>query len=239
MRNFLDKILENVIANLIAAGVIAGLSMAIVFLRSQGIALTVSVSLNIFLTGACFWLLLSKIKNQTKAIPKYNLLPDPKSMTELNLDNSFLTEVYGKLHALALKWSDDARLWSFSVHVYPFRYYGCKILIYFRFFSSWAKQSRTWCFDEFGHIDEVGPPNHKKEEISPFSELPWMQFPNWLEMVKKAYIQIAPLPEAKSTCYWVQIDASLKSKWLFTFQDGVSGKQHQFQWTLETGLSQW
>jgi hypothetical protein len=266
LRDFLDKILQNVIANLIAAGVIAGLGIAIVLLRKEGVALTISVSINILLIGACFWLLVSKVKKekpkqkqavsqiltakqdevpeqksevaQTAAVPKYNLLPDPKKMTELNLDNPFLTEVYGKLYALALKWSEDARLMSFSVHVHPYKSYSYKVAIHLEFFSSWAKQSRTWVFDDQGEISEVGLPKHTTEEISTFGELPWMQYPDWLKMVQKAYVQVGQLPEVESTNCRVQTSASL-GQWLFIFQDGVSGKEHKFKWTIEKGLRQY
>lgn len=266
MRDFLDKILQNVIANLIAAGVIAGLGIAIVLLRKEGITLTISVSINILLIGACLWLIVSKVKKekpkqkqavsqiltakqdevpeqeseivQTAAMPKYNLLPDPKKMTELNLDNPFLTEVYGKLYSLALKWSDDARLSGFSIHVYPYREYGSKVSIQLEFFSSWAKMSRVWCFDDKGDISEVGLPKHKTEEIPTFGELPWVQCPDWLKTLQKAYVQVGKLPEVERTNYRVQTSVSL-GRWLFIFQDGVSGKEHKFEWTIEKGLRQY
>lgn len=253
MKNFPDKIMQNVIANVITYGVLAALGITIAFLLNEGVALTVSVCANILLIGILLWLLTHKPKverpekqpeqvevtvDHAERPKRYDFLPDPKKMTELNLDNSLLTEVHGKLHAQALKWSNDAKLVSFSVHVWPFRDYGYKVGMQLRFFSSWARQTRVWAFDDSGEIREAGLPTYEREERSTFDELPWVLCPDWLRMVQKAYVQVGQLPESEWSSYRAQTYSPLDATWIFTFVDGVSGRQYTFDWSPELGLKQ-
>jgi len=260
LRAFIQRIWENVIANVVALLILAAVGWLAAFLWTRNVGLAISVFFNVALLGLCGWLLWQnrKLWRQQKAAyvraqkvgearrpsplakPEYELLPDPKNMTRLNIDNSLLTKLYAEVKTLATKWSDDAKFCHFYIGVHPFMYPGYyKVGIFFEFFSTWARQSRAWHFDEYGSISEVPPPNpYKGEGATVFSVLPWEEYPDWLETLHKAYTQIGPLPEVPYTEYALHVFSYPASpcRWMAVFIDGVSGREYIYEWDSTRGL---
>lgn len=250
LKAFVQRVVENIVANVIAVLILAGIGWLVTFLWTRNIGLAISVFFNVALLWVCGWLLWQYQKLQreqvtekamdvaiTRGKPKYDLLPDPKNMTHLNIDNALLTKLYADVRALATEWSNDAEFCGFWVAVSPFEPTAGKVRIYLVFFSPWARQSCIWGFDEYGEIREPSLPQHKEDvEQSAFSKLPWEDCPQWLEMLKKAHTQVGRLPESEDTDYQLMVFPGSPDRWTVEFRDGVSGRTYCYDWDTVRGL---
>lgn len=161
------------------------------------------------------------------------------SFTDLNINNTIVTNTYKQIYEQILIEHHDAKLANFFLIVYPYSEDG-NFYLHFVFYSPWSDK----CFTYIGFGYESGPINVRESkpakpveyeyERAVFSKLPWIEHTDWLGIVSLAYEKIGPLPSVPET-YWsisaYPYDDTID--WLVSFQDGVTGKIYRFAWNGE------
>ena len=66
-----------------------------------------------------------------------------------------------------------------------------------------------------------------------FTIVPWKKSPNWLDVLKKIYLMIGPIPPSLGSRYSLNVFPPSKqgNDWIFTFNDDFSGKTYAYSWT--------
>ena len=167
-------------------------------------------------------------------------LPNKNEIWRLNIDNSLLTELYGKAHGLAIAAFQDAKLARMSIVVHPHRK-GHRVGIFFIFYSQWADRICTYCEFESSDMREVTPsePARNEHDRITFDELPWLRDPEWPQFLRKASEKASPLSPVERTYYVLSASAAYHPQWSIAFYDGVSGNEFAFDWEGEGDPIPW
>jgi hypothetical protein len=166
------------------------------------------------------------------AEPKSTLLPDANEITRLNIENEFLTQLREQAHSQAIAKYHDAKLSWFAIQVYPFESLSSTVTIYFGFYSQWADRECTIASPEGRQIRHMLPDKPVKDDRKRmvFTESPWNESPHWLQFLNRAYERVGPLSRDFKTYYVLYADAGRELPWYVIFQDGITGREYEFEW---------
>lgn len=158
-------------------------------------------------------------------------LPNENEIWRLNVDNSLLTELYGKAHGLAINKFQDAKLARMSIVVHPHRT-GNRVGIIFTFYSQWADRRCQYRESEASDMAELKPSEPAKDDYdrSTFDELPWLRDPEWPQFLRKTSEKAGPLSPNERTYYVLSAYSAFDQQWSIWFYDGVTGNEFRFDW---------
>jgi len=162
---------------------------------------------------------------------KSALLPDNAQITQLNIDESLLDQIYEQARHKATDIYHDAQLSRFSIQAFPFHKVGAKVTIYLNFYSKWADKICTFRYSDVFPKVEHSPPDRRPKFDSDrevFTTLPWKESPQWMQFLNRAYAKIGPLASSLGTCY--HLFANPPTHWHLDFEDGFSGNEYAFEW---------
>ncbi len=182
---------------------------------------------------------LEKIKEIMEKQPrtmkvKRVLLPDPKYIWKLNIDNALLMDMYGEAHANAITDFHDARLADLDIIVYPYAPRD-RVSILFGFYSRWADRVCTYIITESIDMHQSVPsePATDDSDRVTFSELPWIRDSDWSQFLRKSCEKVGPISPARWTLYHLSTRAWREPLWSIDFKDGVTGREFKCSWVGE------
>lgn len=175
------------------------------------------------------------IPTRERETQKIVLLPESAEITELNISNDLLDQIYGKAHSQVISKYNDAQLSDFSIQVWPFNAVSAIVNIYMRFYSKFADKSCLFVFsDEEPQVKHAPPdrPVTSDYDRGVFTTLPWNKSPLWLQFLKRVYAKVGPFARASGTVYHLFALPRQKGGvlWTLNFDDHFSGRQYSSEW---------
>ena len=180
-------------------------------------------------------------RNEAETVPsrkaetqKTILLSDNSKITKLNIDNEWLTRLYGEAYSKAIVTYRDAQLRCLSIQVFPFTQLGSRVNIYLDFYSKWADRVCGFVYREddqqVKQIEDV--PLRKNDRRDVFAILPWIKNPDWMEFLNLAYAKIGRLSEREANGYHLMATPPREEygKWTVIFDCDLSGLRRSFDW---------
>jgi hypothetical protein len=160
------------------------------------------------------------------------LLPDTTDITKLGIDNNFLDKIYEEARSKAVNTYNDARLSYFAIQVFPFEKARSFVCVYFDFYSKWAGRICSFQYSDLSSTLRHSMPNKPATtdyQKGLFGQLPWKTNPRYLELLRRCYDRIKPLPSVEGTNYLLFVNGS-QEHWSLKFEDGLNGNEYWFDW---------
>jgi len=173
------------------------------------------------------------VPSRNKSIEKVVLLPENTEITNLNVDNKLLDEIYEQANRKAIEMYPDALFTCFTVQVHPFVSMGSKVNIYMHFFSKFSKKTCSFSYTEiFPTVEHNLPdrPERNVSEIVALTTLPWGASPHWIQFLRRAIHSKGPFAPSLKTCYHLTANSALSPIWHLSVSDGFNGNEYAFSW---------
>lgn len=183
---------------------------------------------------------LSEASSGKETVRTSKLLPDNRKIADLNINSSFLNQIYETAQQLAKDRYYDAQLSSFTIAVFPFATYFPRVAIYLGFFSALAGRTCSYKVSDLNLQVEHCPPDKEARddlEKKVLKNLPWEESPDWKQFLQISIAKTGPLPPNDMTRYvlsanpWGIVDLGKTDVfWNVSLTDNFSGKEHVFRW---------
>lgn len=173
------------------------------------------------------------VTTEEKATQRRVLLQENGEITDLNVDNILLDEIYEQARKQAVEIYSDALLSKFTIQVFPYCEAGAKVIIYMDFFSKFADKTSSFRYADIFPSVEHTPPNRRAKsdyDREVFATLPWKASPHWSEFLKRAYKVKGPFVRCTKTMYHLIAYAYDKPNWSLIFNDEFTGDKHDVNW---------
>lgn len=164
-------------------------------------------------------------------------LPD---ITDLNIDNHLLDQLYGQAFNQATILFYDAKLTTISIQVSPFKEPTERVSIFLYFYSKSANKIVKFQYSEKERQLKILEPHrfaHSDMDKMVSDNLPWQEAPEWQTAIIRSYAKISPLTPVNSSYYYIAAYGFLKPLWKITFDDGFNGVERCLTWDPRKGLS--
>ncbi len=172
-----------------------------------------------------------QIRTETKLI---TLLSD-NSVVDLNIENDWLTHLYGEAYSKVIDTYADAKLTNLAIQVYPYNDVGKRVTIYFHFYDKWSNRLCVYAYRERKQQIELSEDMHLKgnDKRHVFTTLPWNKSPDWKRFMKLAYVKMGRFSEKRYAMYHVIVSSNQEEypRWSIMFDCDSAGLTRKFRWT--------
>ena len=172
---------------------------------------------------------------------KSRLLPDSRKIADLDLDNSYLDQIYDTAKNLAKDKYLDARFASFEIVVHPFLQTRLpRVSVLLSFYSALTGKICLYHVSDANlQVEHFPPDKEAKDNFGKMvlKNLPWKESPNWKQFLQLSIAKIGPLSPNWMTSYVLSARpwgiATLGETdlfWHLGLNDNFSGREYSFRW---------